>query len=117
MKMNHIKTIAVPVNEDGILDAHFGHCKYFALLEVDENKIISEEIVQPPPHEPGLLPKWLAQKGTTDVLAGGMGNRAIQHFNREKINVYVGAPKLNARELVTGFINNSVTFSANYCDH
>ena len=25
--------------------------------------------------------KWLAEKGATDVLAGGMGNKAIQIFN------------------------------------
>ncbi|MCK7542001.1 MAG: hypothetical protein MZV63_69485 [Marinilabiliales bacterium] len=35
----------------------------------------------PRPHEPGLLPGWLAEKGVTDVIAGGMGQRAIGLFN------------------------------------
>lgn len=111
------KKIAIPINSEGMLDGHFGHCKYFSLIDVNENQIISEEIVTPPPHEPGVLPNWLAQKGVTDILAGGMGNRAIQIFNQNNVNVFVGAPVLNTRELVTGFLDGSIDFSANYCDH
>jgi len=111
------KKIAVPVNDNSVLDAHFGHCKFFVLAETNGEEITSEEIVQPPPHEPGELPAWLAEKGVTDVLAGGMGNRAIQLFNQNGINVFVGAPQLEARELISGFLNNSIQFSANYCDH
>lgn len=111
------KKIAVPVNEDNMLNAHFGHCNYFSITDVDGEKVLSEEIVQPPPHEPDVLPQWLAQKGVTDVLAGGMGKRAIQHFNNHCVNVFVGAPSLKANELVSGFLNDSIRFSANYCDH
>ena len=111
------KRIAVPVNNNGMLDGHFGHCKFFALIDVQDNTIISEEKLTPPPHEPGVLPKWLAEKGATHVLAGGMGNRAIQLFNQNNINVFVGAPTMAARDLVVGYINNSIKFSANYCDH
>ena len=111
------KKIAIPVNSEGLLDSHFGHCKYFALIEVQDDKIISEEFVSPPPHEPGVLPKWLAGKGVTHVLAGGMGNRAIRLFNDHNVDVFVGAPALQARDLVAGFINGAIDFSANYCDH
>jgi len=112
-----MKKIAIPVNENSILEDHFGHCDYFAITEVDGNKIVSEEIVQAPSHEPGLLPKWLAEEGTTDVLTAGMGNRAIELFKNQKINVYVGAPKLKARDLVLGYLNNTIEFSDNFCDH
>ena len=111
------KKIAVPVDEKGVLDSHFGHCKYFALLEIKDERIVSEELVTPPPHEPGLLPKWLADKAVTDVLAGGMGHKAIQIFNYNNVNVFVGAPKLSANELAQGFLEKSIEFSANYCDH
>ena len=112
-----IQKIAVPVDENGILDAHFGHCKYFTILDVEEEKVISEEKITPPPHEPGVLPRWLAEKGVTDVLAGGMGNKAIQIFNYNNVNVFVGAPKLPAKDLAKGFLEKSIKFSANYCDH
>lgn len=111
------KRIAIPVDENGILDGHFGHCKFFALIDIAEGKITAEEKVTPPPHEPGVLPKWLAEKGATDVLAGGMGHKAIQIFNYNDINVFVGAPKLTAKELALGFTKNEIEFTANYCDH
>jgi predicted Fe-Mo cluster-binding NifX family protein len=87
------KKVAVPINHEGVLDEHFGHCKYFALFETNGKIISNNQIVLPPPHEPGVLPQWLADEGVTDVLAGGMGNRAIQIFNQNGINVFVGAPK------------------------
>ncbi|MGD2034033.1 MAG: NifB/NifX family molybdenum-iron cluster-binding protein [Bacteroidales bacterium] len=114
--MNNRK-VAVPVNEKGILDAHFGHCRFFALVETENNKIVSEEKVVPPPHEPGVLPKWLAERGVTDILAGGMGQRAIRLFNQYKVNVFVGAAQLSVNELVEGFLNETLNFSSNYCDH
>lgn len=111
------KKIAIPINENGILDGHFGHCKFFALFDIEDNNIVSEEKVVPPLHEPGVLPKWLAEKGTTDVLAGGMGHKAIQIFNYNNVNVFIGSPKLSAKELVQGLLEESIEFTANYCDH
>ncbi len=111
------KKIAIPVDTQNILDGHFGHCSYFAIFNLENDKIISEEQLTPPPHEPGLLPKWLAEKGISDIIAGGMGQMAIQLFNQNGVNVFVGAPKLSALELIETYLNNSLTFSANYCDH
>ena len=107
---------AIP-SSNGILDEHFGHCHQFAIIEVQDNKIIDEGLIDAPPHQPGLLPPWLAERGVTDVIAGGMGQRAIQLFNQQKVNVFVGAPKLSPGELVEGFLNKSLKFAANYCDH
>jgi predicted Fe-Mo cluster-binding NifX family protein len=111
------KKIAIPINSNGMLDEHFGHCEFFSLIEVKNGAIVSEEQVVPPPHEPGLLPKWLSEKGVSDIIAGGMGQRAIQLFNHFGVNAFVGAPKLTDKELVKGFLEESLSFSANYCDH
>lgn len=123
LEQNHIKLnqsmkklIAIP-SSNGLLDEHFGHCRQFALLSVEENKIVSKSLIDAPPHEPGVLPKYLAEKGVTDVIAGGMGNRAIQLFNQHNVNVFVGAPKLSPAEITEGFLNRTLQFSANYCDH
>jgi predicted Fe-Mo cluster-binding NifX family protein len=110
------KLIAVP-SSNGLLDEHFGHCRQFELFSVEEKKVISESTIDAPPHEPGLLPKFLADKGVTEVIAGGMGNRAVQLFNQHQVNVFVGAPKQTPKEIVDGFLNGSLEFSANYCDH
>ena len=110
------KKIAIPVN-NGALDAHFGHTKQLAIFELENSQIIDESVIDAPPHEPGLLPKLLSEKGVTDVIAGGMGAKAIQLFQRAGVNGFVGAPQLPVRNLVAGFINKTISFSANYCDH
>lgn len=110
------KRIAIPLT-NGILCSHFGHCEQFAIIETDEHTISKEELITPPPHEPGLLPAWLAEKGVTDVIAGGMGQRAITLFNQQKINVFVGAQIKSPKELSTELLNDSLVAGSNYCDH
>lgn len=110
------KIFAIPL-ENGVLCRHFGHCQAFAIVETSGGKItkISEAI--PPEHVPGLYPRWVAGFGVTDVIAGGMGQKAIALFNEQNINAFVGAPVGTARELVEDFLNNRLELSANYCDH
>jgi len=110
------KTIAIPL-ENGILCAHFGHCEKFAIVEVVDNQISDVKELTPPEHVPGLYPKWVGEFGVTDVIAGGMGQKAINLFNDENINVFVGAPADSAIKLVTDFIENKLTLNANYCNH
>ncbi len=110
------RKIAIPL-ENGTLCTHFGHCEQFAIIDADENSITSETLITPPPHEPGLLPGWLAEKGVTDVIAGGMGQRAINLFSDNKINVNVGAQPKTPKELVNDWIDNSLKTGNNLCDH
>jgi predicted Fe-Mo cluster-binding NifX family protein len=108
---------AVPV-ANGKLNMHFGHCEAFAMFEVNnERTIISEEEIKAPPHEPGLLPRWLGEKGVTTVIAGGMGNRAQQLFANQNIKVITGAPSISASELVTQYLSGELVTGANACDH
>lgn len=110
------KRIAIPL-EEGILCSHFGHCQQFAIIDSESSSVIGETLFTPPPHEPGLLPGWLAEKGVTDVIAGGMGQRAITLFNEQKINVFVGAPIKAPKDLANDLLNNTLLAGANYCDH
>ncbi len=54
--------IALPVVENKLC-AHFGHCDKLAIFEVQGEKIINKTLVVPPPHEPGVLPRWLGEMG------------------------------------------------------
>lgn len=103
--------------ENGVLSAHFGHCQQFAIVEVENDSIISIKELDPPEHVPGLYPRWVAQFGVTDVIAGGMGQQAIMLFNQQNINVFVGAPVKTARELVEDFMAERLILTANYCNH
>lgn len=110
------KCIAIPL-ENGVLCPHFGHCEQFAIVTVKNGIITDIKEMAPPEHVPGLYPKWVAQFGVTDVIAGGMGERAILLFNEQNINAFVGAPLKNPKELVEDFLANKLSLSANYCNH
>ncbi len=111
-----MKKVAIPL-ENGRLTAHFGHCKQFSFLEVNNNEIVRETLITPPPHEPGLLPAWLAEHGITDIIAGGMGQRALKLFAEQNIAVSVGAQPKSPHELVQDWMQNSLVTGSNACDH
>lgn len=110
------KRIAIPL-ENGVLCAHFGHCQTFAIVNVENDIITDVRELVPPEHVPGLYPKWVAEFGVTDVIAGGMGQKAIMLFNQQNINAFVGAPIKPAKELVNDFMAGKLNLSANYCNH
>jgi predicted Fe-Mo cluster-binding NifX family protein len=110
--------IAIPV-AGGKLAAHFGHCEFFALVDVDPNqkKIVANEMIEPPPHEPGLLPRWLAEKGAKLIIAGGMGQRAQNIFTENGITVVIGAPSINPELVVAAWLDGTLQSGENICDH
>jgi Mrp family chromosome partitioning ATPase/predicted Fe-Mo cluster-binding NifX family protein len=110
--------VAIPL-ADGRLAAHFGHCERFALLEVDRTskQIIRKEELPAPRHEPGLLPKWLAERGANVIIAGGMGSRAQGLFAEQKIEVVTGAAAETPEALVAAWLAGTLATGANVCDH
>jgi predicted Fe-Mo cluster-binding NifX family protein len=107
---------AIPLAE-GKLTAHFGHCQEFALVDVEDNKIKVKETLVPPPHEPGVLPRWLNEQGTNVIIAGGMGARALDLFAQNGIKVLTGAPSLTPEELVQQYLDSTLKTGFNMCDH
>jgi predicted Fe-Mo cluster-binding NifX family protein len=107
---------AIPTAE-GKLTAHFGHSQEFVLLHVEENRITKKEVLTPPPHEPGVLPRWLHDLGTDVIIAGGMGHRALELFSQNNIRVITGAPCLTPEDLVEQYLRNSLETGSNVCDH
>ena len=110
------KRIAIPV-ENGKLCPHFGHCQAFAFVDVSNNVITKVTILDPPEHQPGTFPRFVANQGATEVIGGGMGPQAISLFNDAGINVFIGAPVEEPEKLVNDFIQGKLQLSANYCDH
>ncbi|MFO7830844.1 MAG: NifB/NifX family molybdenum-iron cluster-binding protein [Desulfuromonadaceae bacterium] len=110
--------IAIPT-ANGLLAMHFGHCETFTLISVDTDKktIASEESATAPPHEPGVLPRWLAEQGVDLVIAGGMGNRAQELFSAQGIEVITGAPAKKPADLVQNYLQGELKSGANLCDH
>ncbi|MFH0779179.1 MAG: NifB/NifX family molybdenum-iron cluster-binding protein [Candidatus Eisenbacteria bacterium] len=110
--------IAIPL-ADGKLSAHFGHCERFALVDVDVagKKIVRREDIEAPPHQPGLLPPWLAERGATVIIAGGMGQRARGLFAEQGIQVIVGAQPETPEKLISDYLAGTLQVGENVCDH
>lgn len=117
-KGDHKMRVAIPVN-DGKLCQHFGHCETFAVIDTqgDANKSYQRQDVVPPPHEPGLLPKWLHEMGVNVIIAGGMGQRAKSLFDQNQIEVVIGAPVDTPENLVSAYLKKTLQTGDNTCDH
>jgi Mrp family chromosome partitioning ATPase/predicted Fe-Mo cluster-binding NifX family protein len=113
--MEKIK-FAVPVS-GGKLCSHFGHCDQFALIETEDGRIRDKSMHTPPPHEPGVLPRWLHEMGANIIIAGGMGSRAQDLFNQNGIKVITGAPMDSPESLVNQYLADILVTGENVCDH
>jgi ATP-binding protein involved in chromosome partitioning len=114
---NNKMRIAIPLTADA-LSSHFGHCEQFAIIDVDTGRNINHyELLEPPQHEPGVLPRWLAGLQVELVIAGGMGQRAQQLFEQNGIKVICGAPQAGPKKLVEQYLNNELEVGENICDH
>jgi predicted Fe-Mo cluster-binding NifX family protein len=110
--------IAIPL-ANGKLSMHFGHCEQFALLDVDPQtrEITGRADVQPPPHQPGLLPPWLAEQGVNLVITGGMGQHAQHLFAAQSIPVVVGASSETPEHVAEKYLAGTLQAGENVCDH
>jgi ATP-binding protein involved in chromosome partitioning len=107
---------AVPL-AGGLLCNHFGHCEQFAILPVADGQIGDAELHTPPPHEPGVLPRWLGELGVNLIIAGGMGQRALDMFAEQGIRVITGAPNQEPVALIQNYLAGNLATGANVCDH
>ena len=108
--------IAMPVAE-GQLCLHFGHSEEFALFDVEDSQVKGKQMLTPPPHAPGVLPKWLHEQGANVIIAGGMGSRAKNLFEQQSVHVIVGAPGHTPEEVVAAYLNGTLEAGENVCDH
>jgi predicted Fe-Mo cluster-binding NifX family protein len=107
---------AVPtVNET--LTEHFGHCEKFAIIETENDNIINTNFVNPPVHQPGVYPSFLASQGVDVIIAGGMGMKAQDLFSENNIEVCIGVSSDSPSKLVEQYIQNNLKTGQNLCDH
>lgn len=110
------KLFAIPT-ENGKLCAHFGHCEQFVVVETDGDKLVGEESLTPPVHQPGVYPQFLAQQGVSVIISGGMGQKAQQLFAQNNIEVCMGVAAETPSELVQQYLNSQLQTGDNLCDH
>ena len=111
-----MEKIAVPV-AGGMLSSHFGHCEEFLFATVENGKLTKTENLVPPPHEPGVIPNWLAQQGATVVLVGGMGERAQDILQSRGVAVVCGVQSDKPLKIVDLYLKRNLKVGDNACNH
>jgi predicted DNA-binding protein (UPF0251 family)/predicted Fe-Mo cluster-binding NifX family protein len=104
--------VAVPAR-DGQVDAHFGHCEHFMVYSLDEGKrIVSEEKVASPEGCgcKSNIASILARMGVTTMVAGNMGQGAVNVLESHGIAVVRGASgsaRAAAEQFASGTLSDS----------
>ncbi|WP_320171452.1 NifB/NifX family molybdenum-iron cluster-binding protein [Maridesulfovibrio sp.] len=111
--------IALP-SRNGLIDEHFGHCEAFTIFTLDDSKnIVEEEKLTPPPGcgcKSNIVPV-LAEKGIKLLLAGNMGQGAVNLLEKSGIQVIRGCSG-ELKEVVAQWSAGNVTDSEIVCaDH
>ena len=108
--------IAVPSCEN-MVDAHFGHCEYFTVFTVNDKKeIISQENLIPSA-ECGCksnLADTLADMGVTLMLAGNMGQGAVNKLQMAGISVVRGCAG-NVKAVTEKWLAGTISDSGKAC--
>ena len=110
--------IAVPTRNDNV-DGHFGHCEYYTIFSVDENKTITDSEIIESPQGCGCksnIAGILQEKGVKLLLAGNMGGGALNKLNAFGIDVIRGCSG-NAKIIVEGFLKGEIFDSGESCSH
>ena len=104
--------IAVEGNQ---VSEHFGRCRGFLLVTIEDEEIKSRDLVEAPPHEQGALPKLLADNGVDCLIAGGMGRRAQQFLAEAGIEVY-GGVEGSIEDALSNFLLKSLESGGGACE-
>ena len=109
--------IAVPTKENNQIDAHFGHCEFYRIYTVsDQNKVILDEKMDSPQgcgcksNIAGVFEK----EGIKIMLAGGIGDGAINKLNAHGVNVIRNCQG-DVTELVQQYLAGKVKDSGTNC--
>lgn len=108
--------LAIPsVNPGGLeagIDAHFGHCALYTVVEIEDGQVKDVRTMPSCPHEQGgcMAPvNYLADNKVQALIAGGMGMRPLMGFNQVGIAVYHAGGALNVGGAVDAFIGQKLS--------
>ncbi len=110
--------IAIPTRDDEV-DAHFGHCAYYTVFNInDEKKVTGSELIASPQGCgcKSNIAEILRNEGVSTMLAGNMGEGALQILNHFDIQVIRGCTG-SVKEVVEAYLNGSLTDSGIGCEH
>ena len=109
---------AIPT-KNNLVDDHFGHCEYYTIFSIDDKKEIVGEEIYEAPQGCGCksdVAMVLKEKGVTTMLAGNLGQGALNKIVAAGIDVYRGC-KGDVKFVAGQFLSGELTDSGLTCSH
>lgn len=115
-KGKHVMRIAVTY-ENGNIFQHFGHTRYFKVYDVENNAVVSEQIIENTGSGHGALAGFLRAAEADTLICGGIGMGAQMALAEAGIRLYGGASG-NADDAVRALLTGTLKFNPDVkCDH
>lgn len=108
--------IAVPTRGN-VVDDHFGHCEMYTVFTIGEKKTIENAEILPSPQGCGCksnIASVLKEMGVSVLLAGNMGNGALNVLNSQGIQVLRGCSG-DVRQMVNTYLKGFILDSGIGC--
>jgi len=110
--------IAVPTQNNSV-DGHFGHCEYYTIYTIDENKNVVNKELMPSPEGCGCksnIAGVLRQMNVALMLAGNMGEGAFNMLQMHGIQVIRGCSG-KTDEVVSKYLEDKLMDNGVLCSH
>ena len=103
--------------ENGQIFQHFGHTEQFKIYEIDDNMIISTEVIDTNGQGHGALAGLLKTLGADVLICGGIGGGAQMALADAGIKLYGGVSG-SCDTAVEAYLANNLGYNPNVkCDH
>ena len=103
--------------ENGEIFQHFGHCEQFKMYDIEDNKIVSSEIVSTNGQGHGAITQFLADNNVDTLICGGIGGGAQNALAENNIKLFGGVSG-SVDEAVNLLLAGNLSFNPDVsCSH
>ena len=102
--------------DNGEIFQHFGKTESFKVYEVEDNKVVSSEVIGSNGTGHGALAGLLAEQGVNVLICGGIGSGAQTALTEAGIELCAGAQG-NTDQAVESYLKGELVSSGANCDH
>ena len=108
--------VAVTFNNDQVFQ-HFGHTTNFKCYDIDEGKVLREQVVDTVGQGHGALAGFLKELSADVLICGGIGGGAQRAMKAAGVELYAGIQG-NADDAVKAFLSGTLPkIGEATCDH
>lgn len=102
--------------DNGNVFQHFGKTEYFKVYEVENNQVVSSEVISSNGEGHGALAGILAAQSVNVLICGGLGGGAQTALDEARIQVFSGAQG-SCDQAVEAYLKGKLVSTGVNCDH